>query len=151
VAFGRGGHTLASGSSYGVVRLWDVADPADPRLLGPPLTGGTTYVESVTFSPDGHTLASGDADGTVWLWDVADPADPRPLGQLTGGTAAVDSVAFSPGGRTLASGSEDGTVRLWSLNVPYAIGRICAAAGGLTPQQWNEYIPQLRYRSLCVH
>ena len=151
LAFSPDGHTLASGNSFGEVRLWDVADPADPRPLGQPLTGGTAYVDSVAFSPNGHTLASGDADGTVRLWDVADPAHPRPLGQpLTGGTATVNSVAFSSDGHTLASGSDDGTVRLWNLNVQYAIERICAAAGGLTPRQWNEYIPQLRYLPSCV-
>ena len=106
----------------------------------------------MAFSPDGHTLASGNYDGTVRLWDVADPAHPRPLGQpLTGSTVPVDSVAFSPDGHTLASGSDDGTTRLWNLNVQYAINRICAAAGGLTPRQWNEYIPQLRYQTTCVH
>ena len=152
VAFSADGHTLASGNSYGVIRLWNVGDPAHPRPLGQPLTGGTAYVDSTAFSPDGHTMASGDADGTVRLWNVGDPAHPRPLGQpLTGGTAAVNSVAFSPDGHTLAGGSGDGTTRLWNLNVQYAIRRICAAAGGLTPRQWNEYIPQLRYQASCVH
>jgi WD40 repeat protein len=109
-------------------------------------------IKSVAFSPDGGTLASGDSDGTVHLWDVTDPAQPRPLGQLlTVSTVPVDSVAFSHDGHTLAASSDDGTIRLWNLNVQYAIQRICSAAGDLTPAQWNQYIPQLRYQSSCVH
>jgi WD40 repeat protein len=151
VAFSPGGHTLASGGTDGTVRLWDVTDPAHPRRLGQPLTGAATPVVSVAFSPGGHTLASGSLDGTVRLWDVTDPAHPRRLGQpLAGSTAGVVSVAFSPGGDTLASGSIDSTMWLWNLNVQYAIQRICATAGGLTPQQWNQYVPQLAYQPSCA-
>ena len=151
VAFSPAGRALASGGADGTVRLWDVTDPAHPRPLGQPLTGSTAAVEKVAFSPAGRMLASGGADGTVRLWDVTDPAHPRPLGQpLTGSTAAVGSVAFGPDEHTLASGSLDGATRLWNLNAQYAIARICAAAGGLTPRQWNQYIPQLRYQSSCT-
>ena len=53
-------------------------------------------------------------------------------------------------GHTLASGGDDGTTRLWDLNVQYAIKRICATAGGLTPRDWNKYMPELRYQPSCI-
>jgi len=155
VAFSPDRRTLAGGSGNGTIGLWDVTDPAHPRPLGQPLTTGSSgnAVDAVAFSPDGRTLATGNSDGTIGLWDVTDRARPRPLGQplTTTSGSAVAVVAFSPNGHTLASGNSDGTVRLWSLNVHDAIERICVAAGGLTPQQWHEYIPQLPYKPLCPH
>ena len=151
VAFSANGHTLASGGFDGMVRLWDVSDPAHPKSLSQPLTGSNAPVVSVAFSPDRHTLASGGYNGMVRLWDVSDPAHPKSLSQpLTGSNAPVVSVAFSPDRHTLASGDSNGTTRLWNLDVKYAIERICSTAGGLTPRQWNEYIPQLRYRPSCT-
>jgi WD40 repeat protein len=151
VAFSRNGRMLASGSYDGVLRLWDVANPARAHRLGRPVNTGANIVYSVAFSPDGHTLASGGDNGAVRLWDVAAPAHPVPLGRsLTGGAGVVYSVAFSPDGHTLASGTYDGAAQLWNLNVGYAIQRICATAGDLTPKQWRAYIPQLPYQPSCA-
>ena len=151
VAFARNGRMLASGSYDGTIRLWNVADPAHARRFGRPVHTGANVVYSVAFSPNGHTLASGGDNGMIRLWDVTEPAHPRPIGRaLTGGTGVVYSVAFGRDGQSLASGTYDGAAQLWNLDVGYAIRRICATAGNLTPRQWHAYIPQLPYQPSCA-
>ena len=164
--------TLAAQLTLAAYRIQPAQDAASRLLntentpLSAPVTAGTGSPYSVVFSPysvvfspyglafspSGRTLASVGADAAVRLWDVADPARPRPFGPpLTVSTVPVDGVAFGPDGHTLATSSDDGTIRLWNLNVQYAFQRICSAAGDLTPGQWNQYIPQLRYQPSCVH
>jgi|GEM_PF-787108 len=75
------------------------------------MTGHTSYVISVAFSPDGTKLASGSYDNTIKLWNTADGSLIR---TLSGHTNNVYSVTFSPDGTKLASGSEDNTIKLWN-------------------------------------
>ena len=151
VAFSPGLNALADGYDDGTIQLWNTSERAHPRPVGLPLTGSRDPVNSVTFSSDGRTMAVAHGDGTIQLWDVADLARPRPVGQpLTGSDAALNSVAFSPDGQVLASGDSDDETRLWSLNVQYAINWVCATTGGLTREQWGQYVPMLPYQPSCV-
>ena len=87
------------------------------------LTGQTSPVISLAFSPNGKTLASGSADAAVRLWDVATRQQigkPLPVhsGQIIPAVVQglpFSSVAFSPNGKILASGNTDGKVRLWDV------------------------------------
>ncbi len=110
---------LATRGPDSTVILRDLADPARPRRLGPPLSGHRSSVNSLAFSADGNILATGDSDGTVFLWDLTDRNQPRRLGQLPSGHRdLVNSMALDPDGNTLATAGNDGTVILWDLTDP---------------------------------
>jgi WD40 repeat protein len=106
------GHTLATGSTDGTVRLWDLATH---RGLGAPLThppaDGAADIGAVAFSPDGRTLATANLS-TVRFWNVATR---RPVGLPLHNQEAVSAMAVSPDGLTLAAASIGGTVRLWDV------------------------------------
>ncbi|MFE3142548.1 hypothetical protein [Streptomyces scopuliridis] len=122
--FSPDGHTLATAgeavasAGKGSVFLWDVTDPAQPKVLGQPLRDVTGGVNALDFSPDGRTLAAADGNSRVRLWDVSERSQAAPLGEpLSEHTSGVGALAFSPDGHTLASGGSD-AVRLWEVSDP---------------------------------
>jgi WD40 repeat protein len=99
--------------------------------LATQLTGHSSLVSTVTFSPDGNLLASASWDNTIRLWDTSDPNNPKPVRQpLQGHTNFVTSVAFSPDGKTLASSSADKSLRLWDLTIPTDVKELTAPLTG---------------------
>ncbi|MFM6912243.1 MAG: protein kinase domain-containing protein, partial [Dolichospermum sp.] len=75
------------------------------------LTGHSSSVYSLAYSPDGQTLASGSSDNTIKLWN---PRTGELLQTLSGLSNSVWSLAYSPDGQTLASGSYHKTIKLWN-------------------------------------
>ncbi|MEV6487000.1 WD40 repeat domain-containing protein [Streptomyces sp. NPDC051576] len=129
VAPERGGHTLATSSYDGTVRLWDITDPHHPLVLST-FTAHPGASAVIALSPVGTTLVSGGSDTTLRLWDLSDPRHPASYGPaLHGHTQYVYSVAFSPDGKTVASGSYDHTVRLWDVTAPHHPAPLAALTG----------------------
>jgi WD40 repeat protein len=73
------------------VKVWDAATGKETLSL----TGHTSWVSSVAFSPDGKRIVSGSQDGTV---KVRDAATGKETLSLKGHIHWVYGVAFSPDG-----------------------------------------------------
>lgn len=106
LSFSPEGHTLASGSWDGGVKLWDVASGA--LLWHRQHTG---HVNRVAFAPDGGTLASSGNDRTIRLWEPRNGAELETLVQ----PVPIPAIAWSPDGFLLASGDVQGDIRLWRV------------------------------------
>ncbi len=105
LAFSPDERLLASGSTDGSVKLWDVESGA--ALW----SGGHSGAICLAIASDGGLLASGGLDATVRLWD------PK-LGTLLEALphpGPVSALAWSPDGHLLATGDDAGTIRLWEI------------------------------------
>jgi WD40 repeat protein len=146
VAFSSDGQRLASGSSDGMVRLWDLRQPEAAPVV---LPGDGVAVYTVAFSPDNQRLAAGSLNNTARLWDLRQLEVPPIV--LRGHTGPVFSVAFSPDGQRLATGSHDQTIRLWQVHTANLADMVCERVWrNLTLDEWRQFVgADIPYERTC--
>ena len=105
----------------------------DARAL---LSGHSSELRSILYSPNGHTVASASADNTIRLWDASRRTPPQILRGHTGG---VSSIAFNHDGKILASaGEQDDTIRLWDVASRTELGTLHGRSGGTRALAFNR-------------
>jgi WD40 repeat protein len=112
LAFSRDGKILASGSGDKKVKLWDISDIKNIKLIKI-LEGHSSWMHQVKFSPDGKILISSSGDKTVGVWNVEQPDKAYLIETFRGYSNWIRGLAFSRDGKVLVSGSDDKTLRLW--------------------------------------
>ncbi|MEF9906124.1 nSTAND1 domain-containing NTPase [Streptomyces sp. P9-A2] len=109
LALSPDGHTVATHSKDGTVRIWDLPGGRLRHAFT-----GHDHSEVAAFSPDGRTLAVagvGGDDAMIGLWD---PVTGRKLSTFTVPDGSVRGMAFSPDGRAVAA-SSPAAVRVWDV------------------------------------
>ena len=123
LAFSPTADILATGSyqaagSVGDVALWNVRDPAHPRLIGYARNAGP-LTRAIAFSPDGALLVTGSRYRYSLLWAVRAEEDAVFLGQMpvpaAGSDAEVSAIAFDGPGRRLVTGDTAGTLAVYAV------------------------------------
>ena len=119
MAWSRASNLLASASSDGSVKTWDMRQGhAIHTLVG----SSSGAIFSAAWSPDGHRIAGGTEDGSVLLWDAQTGKQTAMWNGPTkrqghGGRFPFASwgVTWSPDGRHIVSTRYDDLVLIWDV------------------------------------
>jgi WD40 repeat protein len=106
---------ISSGEQAQRLTVWDIADPARPKVVNERVGSHPAVIRSVAFSPRGGVIATGSNDQTVALWSL--PAGER-LAVLDGHELAVSDVAFTPDATMVAVLDDSGVVTFWDVSAP---------------------------------
>ncbi|MFF0115409.1 caspase, EACC1-associated type [Streptomyces prasinus] len=119
LAFSKDGRTLAAGSKKGLLRLWNVSDPARPTPRAQRTVAESPLI-SLAFTRDGGHLITGNGNGDtadeaaqVRLWDVGDPD--RPVLRDTEQVETVMAVAADPRRDLVVATGGYGKIAWWEV------------------------------------
>lgn len=106
-AFGPGGRWVATGSNDSTIRIWQLPEARELRVLP-----GTGSVRAMAASGDGTMLASAYVDGSVRIWNVESGAEIKAFELFE---PVVEAIVFTPDGKSLFAAGAAG--KIWRLSV----------------------------------
>ncbi|WP_336793574.1 AAA family ATPase [Gordonia malaquae] len=133
MAFLPGRDVLAVSGDSPTMTLWNVADPAAPRMENSGLSGVTAGSWSMAADPTSPLIALAGVDGVVHVWNVASTTSPPIVWDLqrsaARGSIRTFSVGFNPRGGELSVGRSDGGIDVWRIPAQAAPDRAAVVSG----------------------
>lgn len=108
LAFSPNGNLLATGSTNGVVHIWDIA--SDKIIAS--LNGHTDWIRAIEFSHDGNLLVSCGDDQTLRIWDVNEQTCIKTIHAHVGRVWASE---FSSDNSKIVSAGDDHQIKIWDV------------------------------------
>lgn len=142
-----GPRLLAVGTSHKRVRMWSV-DDAVPQWLAD-LDGPPESVRSVRFDPTGGKVAADVGERGIWIWKSSGAGSFVLDLVLEAHPGMVNGLVFGPVGSSVAAGGVGGTVWVWPMDVAQVRDRLCRGDGGLSEDEWVQYLPDRPRRDPC--
>ncbi|KAI9167899.1 ABC multidrug transporter atrF [Paramyrothecium foliicola] len=122
VAISPDNNTVASGSSDGMVCLWDGRTGAMRQILSERHDGN---VIGLVFSRTAKYLVSASIDNCSFVWELGSTGSTTKLKHtLDGHEDWLRGVAISPDEHLVATASDSGTVGLWNLEAATVTGQV---------------------------
>jgi WD40 repeat protein len=141
------GNRVATADLEGWLR---VLDPANGKLVLPPIRASATYVDSVAWSRDGSRLVTAGYDGTVRLYDAATRQQIGTSLPVPG--ANYPWATFSPDGQMILVTDVTGQVWLYPATAAGWEAYACRLANReLTMAEWSTFVPGHPYQQVCRH
>jgi WD40 repeat protein len=125
------GSVLASGSSNGNIRIWDVQKGASRVSIE-----GVGQISAVVWSPDGKLLACATEERRVQIFRATD----GDLLQQFEHTGTVYTLCWSPDGEQVVSGSgdgEQGVLSIWDVRGGTLLRTFKGHSGFVTDVDWS--------------
>ncbi|KAH7339134.1 hypothetical protein B0J17DRAFT_717566 [Rhizoctonia solani] len=131
MAISPDGARVACVSSFGSLRVWNIADGT---VVVGPLEVPPGYIpgQALVFSSDGSRLFSVDHDSAIFMWNIQRGNISETTRDYEGHTGAVNSVAFFSGGTRFISGTDDADICIWNVEDGLLISSFQMSGGHLS-------------------